>query len=349
MSKYICHKCSENFVTKKDYTKHINKKAECKIIDNIIIQPKLKVDDKIIFPKPILKWVGGKTQILDTLIKEFPKKINNYHEIFLGGGSVLLAFLKYVNAGLIKIDGNVYVYDVNEPLINIYKNIQTNHNELFNKIEEFIKEYNECGDLEINRKPKTIIEAKQSKENYYYWMRLKYNELTHVEKNSIIGSAIFIFLNKTCFRGVFRVGPKGFNVPYGHYANPEIINKVHLDEIHDLIQNVVFKCSDFSESLNNVSDDDYVYLDPPYSPEKNTSFVGYTENGFNLDQHIKLFKECNNLYSKNIKIMMSNADVKLVRDYFTNDKHNIISIMCKRSINSKNPDAKAKEVIIKNY
>ena len=160
---------------------------------------------------------------------------------------------------------------------------------------------------------------------------------------------MFIFLNKTCFRGVFRVGPKGFNVPYGHYNNPEIINKEHLDKIHKLIQNVIFECCDFNTSLNSVEPNDYVYLDPPYAPETNTSFVRYTENGFNIDNHNNLFKLIHKLTETNKKIMLSNADVSLVRDNFTNKKYNITSILCKRAINSKNPEAKAKEVIIKNY
>jgi DNA adenine methylase len=160
---------------------------------------------------------------------------------------------------------------------------------------------------------------------------------------------MFIFLNKTCFRGVFRVGPKGFNVPYGHYNNPEIINKEHLEEIHNLIQNVVFECSDFTTSLTIVEPNDFVYLDPPYAPEKDTSFVGYTENGFKIENHHNLFKLIHILTATNKKIMLSNADVSLVRENFTNEKYSTLSILCKRSINSKNPDAKANEVIIRNY
>ena len=160
---------------------------------------------------------------------------------------------------------------------------------------------------------------------------------------------MFIFLNKTCFRGVFRVGPNGFNVPYGHYKNPEIINRDHLDEIHNLIQPVIFECCDFNTSLTNVESNDFVYLDPPYAPETDTSFVGYTENGFNIDNHNNLFKLIHILTNTNKKMMLSNADVSLVRENFTTEKYNTTSILCKRSINSKNPDAKAKEVIIKNY
>tara|TARA_B100000902_G_scaffold344877_1_gene350541 strand:+ start:520 stop:1473 length:954 start_codon:yes stop_codon:yes gene_type:complete len=315
-------------------------KPDNKIVNNIHTE-------KIHIPKPILKWVGGKTQIIDTLIADFPVEINNYRETFLGGGSVLLALLTYVKNGIIKIHGNIHAYDLNEPLIYIYKNIQNNHNELYEQLQNIIKEFNKCGNGELNRKPANIEEAKDLKENYYYWIRSEYNKLG--EKNSILGSAMFIFLNKTCFRGIFRVGPNGFNVPFGHYKNPEIINKTHLDEIHDLIQNVIFECCDFNTSLTIVEPNDFVYLDPPYAPETDKSFVGYTENGFNLDHHNQLFKLIHGLTDKNKKIMLSNADVELVRENFTNKKYNTISILCKRSINSKNPDAKAKEVIIKNY
>lgn len=301
------------------------------------------------FPKPILKWVGGKTQILDKLITEFPTEINNYREIFLGGGSVLLSLLSYVKKGIIKIQGNIYAYDVNEPLIFVYKNIQSSHNELYDKLQLLIAEFNECTDGTLNRKPTNIDEAKQCKENYYYWIRTEYNKLSLDDKKGLMGSAMFIFLNKTCFRGVFRVGPRGFNVPYGHYNNPEIINKEHLCEIHDLIQGVIFECCDFITSLGSAEDNDYLYLDPPYAPENSTSFVGYTENGFNIENHIELFKTIHTLTETNKKVMLSNADVNLVRENFTDERYVITSILCKRSINSKNPEAKAKEVIIKNY
>ena len=305
---------------------------------------------KIIIPKPILKWVGGKTQIIDKLIVDFPIEINNYREAFLGGGSVLLAFLSYVKSGIIKINGNIYAYDLNEPLIYIYKNIQTQRNELYDILKNIITDFKECGNGEINRTPENIEEAKIAKENYYYWIRSEYNKLSIIDKKSILGSSMLIFLNKTCFRGIFRVGPNGFNVPYGHYSNPEIINKEHLDDIHNLIQNVIFECCDFDTSLAlaNIEQGDFVYLDPPYAPETNTSFVGYTEKGFDIENHKNLFNLIHNLTEAKHKIMLSNADVSLVRENFK-EKYNISSILCKRSINSKNPESKAKEVIIKNY
>jgi DNA adenine methylase len=381
MGKYNCEKCGKEFNQKSHYTTHTNKKNPCvveskikEMIDNAVKEKLIEIkktspsdiinnieivyDNKLVkdvptkkihIPKPILKWVGGKTQIIDKLITDFPVEINNYREAFLGGGSVLLTLLSYVKSGIIKIQGNIYAYDLNEPLIYIYKNIQTHHNKLYDVTQIIIKDFNECGNGEINRKPKNITEAKNARENYYYWIRSEYNKLCLTDKKGILGSAMFIFLNKTCFRGVFRVGPNGFNVPYGHYKNPEIINKEHLVEIHNLIQNVVFECCDFNTSLTIVEQNDFVYIDPPYAPETQTSFVGYTENGFSIENHNNLFKLIHILTESNKKIMLSNADVSQVRENFTNEKYKTLSVLCKRSINSKNPNAKAKEVIIKNY
>jgi DNA adenine methylase len=346
MSKSTCDKLVQE-------KKSAKQKPKIKLIvepDNDIDKLVGTVNKDIKIPKPLLKWVGGKTQILDKLIIEFPQQINNYHEIFLGGGSVLLAVLAYVKAGVINITGSICAYDLNESLIYLYKNVQTNHNELYDEIQKLISEYNECSGTEKNFEPQTIMEGKQSKENYYYWIRQLYRKLTKLEKQSIIGSAMFLFINKTCWRGVFRESKdSGFNVPYGNYVNPEIINKQHLDEIHTLLQGVIFECCDFAIALNKNEAGDFVYLDPPYAPETDKSFVSYTKDGFKIEQHTKLFELCNKLCDENKKMMMSNADVNLVRHHFSIDKFNINAILCKRHINSKNPESKAKEVIIKNY
>ena len=299
--------------------------------------------------KPIVKWVGGKTQIIDTVITLFPTKIHNYRELFVGGGSILLALLTYVKKGLIIITGSVYAYDVNEQLISLYKNIQTNHIELYDKIQEFIKEYALADGLDVNRDPSTLVEATMSKENYYYWMRKQYNGLSVANKNSVLGSAMFVFLNKTCFRGVYREGPRGFNVPYGHYKNPEIINKDHLIEIHDLIKDVIFASNDFAASSSEIVDGDFVYLDPPYAPETINSFVSYTKHGFDEGQHAKLFQLCDTLTERHIKLLMNNSNVDLIKNHFLNIKYNNHTLTCKRAINSKNPNAKTSEVIITNY
>jgi DNA adenine methylase len=226
----------------------------------------------------------------------------------------------------------------------MYKNIQANYLELFNEIQILVTEFNECSGDEINRNPLTLGEAKKSQENYYYWTRIQYNNLS--DKTSIRGSAMFIFLNKTCFRGVFRLGPNGFNVPFGHYTKPEIINKKHLEEVSNLIKDVIFESCDFEISINKVKEGDFAYLDPPYALEKSTSFVGYTKGGFGLEQHKKLFNMCNLLQTN---FMMSNSNTKLIREYFPDNKFNVQIITAKRTINSKDPNAKTKEVIIKNY
>ena len=300
-------------------------------------------DNTIDYIKPIIKWVGGKTQIIDKVIENFPDKINNYHELFLGGGSVLLALLQNIEEKTIKISGDIYAYDINETLISLYKNIQTRPNDILTEIKKIINIYNDLDGNIINRKPKTLEEAKTSQESYFYWIRKQFNELKE-DKNDPLGSSYFIFLNKTCFSGVYREGPKGFNVPFGHYKYPEIIYEQHLNTISKLIKNVNFIHSKFETSFKNVKDDDFIYLDPPYALENTNSFVGYTKNGFDEKQHKLLFKKC-----KKYNFLMSNADVELVKESFKDKKYTIKIISCKRSINSKNPESKTNEVLIRSY
>lgn len=294
--------------------------------------------------KPILKWVGGKTQIIDKITSHFPTQIANYHELFLGGGSVLFALLECRAKELVRVSGTIYAYDLNDPLIHVYKNIQSNHVALYEKIQELVSEYNSCVSGPVNRKPTNLEEAKQNGENYYYWSRARYNSLSVDQKRTVEGSALFIFLNKTCFRGLFRVGPNGFNVPYGNYKKPEIINRDHLDRVHQLIQGVVFECCDFAVAMPRIiGAGDYAYLDPPYAPETDTSFVKYTDAGFALEKHAQLFTLCKALPCK---WTMSNADVALVRQHFAEDVYKIESISCRRAINSAKPESTTMEVII---
>lgn len=305
--------------------------------------------------KPLIKWVGGKTQILPQIFNCWPSKnpINNYHEIFVGGGSVLLAFLSKCEKGEYTINGNIYAYDINPALISMYKNIQANPDALYDTIQTYIDTMKKCDTvLPINRYPENEDEATKNPENYYYWLRASYNGLSSEEKQSINGSALFIFLNKTCFRGLYREGPRGFNVPYGHYKNPEIINKEHLYEIQRLIAPVIFECKSFEETLqlSNMEPNDYVYMDPPYAPISSTSFDKYTEKGFPLELHNTLFACIDKLTEQKISILLSNADVSLVRDHFTKKKGYLTqSITCKRTINAKNPESKVQEVLITNY
>lgn len=296
------------------------------------------------FQKPFLKWVGGKTQMIHTLMDKFPAEMNNYHEPFLGGGSVLFALLSLQKENKIVIKNKIYAYDINVLLINVYKNIQTNKDALFGYITSYITEYHNITGTEVNRKPLTMEDAKTSKESYYYWIRQLFNKM---DKTTIECSAIFMFLNKTCFRGMYREGPNGFNVPYGHYKKtPTIITKKELDYISDLMKDVVFLQSDFCKSVQNIRSGDFVYLDPPYAPETENSFVGYTADGFGLETHNKLFSEIRKLHKQKIQFVMSNAKVDLVVNNFNDCKCD--DIIARRAINSKKPGSTTTEVLIYN-
>ena len=299
------------------------------------------------FQTPFIKWVGGKTQIIDKIVSKIPTEMENYHELFLGGGSVLLAVLSLQKAGKITIKGNVYAYDLNKQLIQVYRHIQTKKDELFKHIEKYKNNYSKCPDAEkgtANRDPQNITEAKTSKESYYYWMRKKFNNLI---SKSVKNSALFIVINKICFRGVYREGPNGFNVPFGHpKKTPEIITKEKLDAISALIKDVIFIDASFEESIKNVTQNDFVYLDPPYAPENATSFVGYTKDGFNIDMHKKLFKLTKELANNQVKFAMSNAKVELITENFK--EYKMEETKARRAINSKNPGASTIEVIIYN-
>ena len=288
--------------------------------------------------KPVIKWVGGKTQIIELVLKKFPEEINDYHEIFLGGGSVLLGLLQDTR---IKVKGKYHAYDNNEGLIGMYKNIQKNPEELWNTIDCIIKEFDTCKEGAVNRKSKTISEALECKENYYYFSRRLFNEIK--DKTSVLYSALFIFLNKTCFRGLYREGPNGFNVPYGHYKNCGILDKEHLLDLSKLIISVVFKCCKFENSMDKAKNvNDFVYLDPPYYKEKKNSFVGYNKDGFDEEQHELLFEKTKNLQCN---FLMSNSDTTVVKEAFKDFE--IDTFSCKRSINSKNPSSKTNDVLIK--
>lgn len=295
--------------------------------------------------KPFLKWVGGKSQILEKILEHFPTNMDNYHEIFLGGGSVLLAVLSLQKKSYFHIKGQLYAYDLNPDLINVYQQIQSHPQQFYQILSKYRDTYDQLTGSDIYRSPSNLEEATSSKESYYYWLRGHFNSMNN--KMTSEGAALFLFLNKTCFRGLFREGPKGFNVPFGHYKKtPMMITSSELESIHQLIQDVKFVCCSFQESLSRVSKGDFIYADPPYFPENNKSFVKYTHDGFNLETHQELFRILKKIHQQKIKLVLSNSCVDSVLETFKDFL--LEKIQARRAINSKKPGSITNEVIIYN-
>jgi DNA adenine methylase len=372
MTKYKCEMCGKVFAQKGHYDSHKSRKRPCNgnadgggvgVVGTVLLNESDRDNDDHDFTRPFLKWVGGKTQIIHEIISLFPKEINNYHEPFLGGGSVLLAILSQIKNGAIKVAGNIYASDINSNLIGLYKNIQTNPEGIITEVKKLTDEYAKCAtttapSTPANRKAASIEEALSSPEAYYFWIRAKFNAMSKEERaTSVTASAMLLFMNKTCFRGVYREGPNGFNVPFGNYQNPGIINDEHIRAISALIKDVIFTHEPFQAALSRVDAEgggDFVYLDPPYAPENETSFVSYTADGFNLESHKTLFRLCGDIAAAaaqmpTTRLLMSNADVTLVRDAFPSPTFTTKIISCRRAIHSKEPGSRTNEVLIMNY
>jgi DNA adenine methylase len=263
--------------------------------------------------KPFLKWVGGKQKFVDEILDLFPRNINTYHEPFLGGGSVLLALLSS-DIACEKYRAN----DINKHLIRTYTDVRDN---VDNVIEELKK-------------------LKNDKELFYVY-RTRFNRLKKDDVFNVETSALFICLNKTCFRGLYREGPNGLNTPYGNYKNQSFFDEDALKSISKLIQHVEFTSLSYEAFLTDVDQQDFVYLDPPYAPETKISFTKYNASDF-LD-HEGFFK-----FTKTLpRFLMSNSAADMVTNAFPDEQIKIIT--CRRSINSKHPGATAKEVLIQNY
>jgi len=312
--------------------------------------------------KPFLKWAGGKHKLLEHITPLIPKEIENYHEIFLGGGSVLLAVLSLQKQNKITIKNKIYAYDLNKSLINCFKQVQKNAEKVYYLVSALKQVFHSIEQNTLLDEEGNIIKGSPNvdetnfmitREHYYYWIRHLFNTSS---KTTLKSASYFIFLNKTGFKGMYRETKSGkFDIPYGLKDKEKkkknkwevgIIDKDEIKKISELIQNVKFMCKDFEKSLKKVKKNDFMYLDPPYAPENKNSFVKYNKDGFGLDVHKSLFKHVHDLNKKNIKFVMSNSDVDLVNNEFS--KYKIKYIMRRNAIHSKKPGTKAKEVIIHN-
>lgn len=292
--------------------------------------------------KPFIKWVGGKGQLLSEINKLYPvelgKNIKKYAEIFVGGGAVLFDILsKY------KLD-EVYISDKNLELINTYKSIRDNVDILIKSLKGMEEQY--------------IPLDNENRKDYYYKKREEYNSLKiNSEVNNIEKAVLFIFLNKTCFNGLYRVNKKGkFNVPMGAYKKPKICDEENLKNVSLALKKVKIIYADYRESESFIDEKTFVYIDPPYRPLNITSsFTSYTENDFNDKEQIELAEYINVLNKKGAKIVISNSDPKNndIDDNFFDelyDNYNINRVKATRMLNSNASLRGAiNELLITNY
>lgn len=292
--------------------------------------------------KPFLKWAGGKGQLISEIEKYYPfsdGKITKYAEPFVGGGAVLFDIL-----GKYELE-EIYISDINAELVNTYRIIRDDIDELIYMLKAMQSEF--------------VLLDTEHRKAYYLCKRQKFNDLkTNGDENiNIEKAALMIFLNKTCFNGLYCVNKKGlFNVPMGSYKNPMICDEDNLRAVSDKLQKVTIVCGDYRKSVDFIDDKTFVYFDPPYRPITDTaSFTAYTENLFNDDEQIELAKFVDEMHRKGAKVVISNSDPKNSNkndDFFDNiySTHKIKRVEATRMINSKSEArGKIKELLISNF
>lgn len=269
---------------------------------------------------PVVKWVGGKRQLLPTLTPLLPIRFTTYCEPFLGGGAMLF-WLQPRRA---------IVNDINSDLIHMYEVIRDNVEALILELEKHVNDsahFYEVRDWDRNRE--------------------KFEALSSIEK-----AARIIYLNKTCYNGLFRVNNAGeFNTPFGNYKNPNIINGPILRAVSAYFETaeITFSCRDYADVLREIPRGTFVYLDPPYDPISDTAnFTGYSRGGFCRDDQIRLRECCDDLTHRGIKFMLSNSATDFIKEQYA--AYHITVVKAKRTVNS---DAAGRgqvdEVVVRNY
>lgn len=269
---------------------------------------------------PVVKWVGGKRQLLDDLAPLFPKRVSAYCEPFFGGGAVLFHLQPKV----------AQVNDINSELIQMYEVIRDN-------VEELI--------LALGEHP-------NEKEHFYHVRDLDRNKEQYARLSKIQKAARVIYLNKTCYNGLFRVNNAGeFNTPFGHYKNPNIVNAPTLRAVSAYFQRaqITFSSVDYAQVLAQVNRGTFVYLDPPYDPVSDTAnFTSYAKGGFDRAEQIRLRECCDQLNRRGIRFMLSNSATDFIREQYKS--YHITIVKAKRAINSNAAKrGQVDEVVVRNY
>lgn len=333
--------CSENRVEGASFVGNVW------IIPENVLKPldarKRDITKNVCDAKPFLKWAGGKGQLLKEISAYYPfekgKTITKYAEPFVGGGAVLFDILNKFSPD------EVYISDINKDLIDTYLAIRDNVDELIWRLESVEKAYLELDDA--------------GRKDMYMKARGRFNELKHMDRTELNPekSMMMIFLNRTCFNGLYRVNKKGdFNVPVGAYNNPQICNEDNLRTVSKKLKNVKIVCGDYKESADFIDDKTFVYFDPPYRPLTPTAnFTSYTKELFDDKNQLELARFVQELDNKGAKIVVSNSDPKNTNkddDFFDKaySKQNIKRVSATRMIN-RNSDARGKisELLISNF
>ena len=270
---------------------------------------------------PFLKWVGGKRQLMPSIVDHLPENIKDYKYIepFIGGGAVFFNLQPK----------NAVINDYNEELINVYQVIKDNLDEL-------------------------IIDLKKHKNEaeYFYSIRSLDRNGEFKKLSADKRASRLIFLNKTCFNGLYRVNNAGeFNSPFGRYKNPNIVNEPTLKAVNKFLNNnnVEINSGDYSEILKQTDKKCFVYLDPPYHPiSESSNFTGYVQGGWNMYDQIDLKTACDELHKKGVKFLLSNSSADFIKDLYKDYKITIVK--ANRAINSNGADrGEVDEVLIRNY
>ena len=291
--------------------------------------------------KPFIKWVGGKSQLIEQLDAQLPADFDSlenvtYIEPFVGGGAMLFYMLQhYPNIN------HAIINDINSDLTTCYRTVRDNPNELIASLQDIENTY-----LSLN--------TEEARKEFFMVVRNRYNEKN---LDPIENTTKFFFLNKTCFNGLYRVNKKGlFNVPFGRYSNPTICNPETILKDSELLQRVEILNGDFEETFKYAQGNTLFYFDPPYRPLSDTSsFNNYAKEAFDDDAQIRLKKYCDRINDAGFKFMLSNSDGKSVngKDNFFDvlyAAYQIERVLASRSINS-NPNKRGEltEILVRNY